>query len=146
MGLFKNLFGCAAKTAHTNAASDAAEETAACADEKTAESEADVIRPLLAFLKGMAESLATERIETLTLREAVTRMVEGRPELECAAKGALVVVPHREGRQVFWTYLDSANQIVRLADGSLAGKKAICTSIDDELSVVLGGRELLILE
>ncbi len=102
--------------------------------------------PLLSFIRGMAENLAIERIGQLTLREAVTRFVETRPERPFPVKGALIVQPHREGKQVVWVFLDRDNNLVRDDDGQPPGRKAICSTLDEELTTLLAGRELLIVE
>jgi len=106
----------------------------------------EALRPFLAFMEVMAESLATERIEELTLREAITRFVEGKPKQFEPAKGALIVQPHREGKLVYWAFLNSDNSMMCGEDGKAFGRKAICSRLDAELVATLKGNELLIVE
>ena len=106
----------------------------------------EVLRPLLTFMEGMAESLCAERIDELTLREVVKRFVEGKPESPESLKGALFVKPHREGQLVLWTFLDSTNNVIRGKDGAPLGCKAICAVLDEELTTMLAEHELLIVE
>lgn len=110
------------------------------------ESISEILHPFLTFMDGMAENLSTERMEQLTLRDAITRFVEGKPEQWQPTKGALIVRPHREGKLVLWAYLDKENGIVRKEDGKPFGRKAICGRLDDELTATLAGREMLIVE
>lgn len=104
------------------------------------------LRPFLVFMEGMAESLATERIQELTLREAVTRFVEGKPVTSQPAKGALIVQPHRDGKLVLWTFLDGDDRLMCDETGKPLGRKAICASLDEELAAILKDKELLIIE
>jgi hypothetical protein len=97
-------------------------------------------------MEGMVDNLSTERIQELTLREAITRFVEGKPKPFEAAKGALIVQPHREGKLVFWAFLESDNSLMCGDDGKPYGRKAICGRLDDELTATLKGNELLIVE
>lgn len=106
----------------------------------------DPLGELSAFMRGMMESLATERIGQLTLRDAITRFVETKPERPYPVRGALLVLPHREGKQVVWAFLDPEDALVRGEDGKPLGRKAICATLDDELASLMAGRELLIVE
>jgi hypothetical protein len=106
----------------------------------------DSLGELAAFMKGMLASLATERIAQLTLRVAITRFVEAKPECPYPVRGALLVLPHREGKQVVWAFLDTEDALLRGEEGQLLGRKAICATLDGELEAMMAGRELLIVE
>lgn len=101
---------------------------------------------LAAFMKGMLGCLATERLGQLTLREAITRFVDGKPERPYPVRGALIVQPHREGKQVVWAFLDRDDNLELDGDGRPLGRKAICAGLDEELDAMMAGRELLIVE
>jgi hypothetical protein len=113
---------------------------------KAGEHERDAINTMLTFIKGMVESLATERIEFLTLREAITRFVEVKPERPYPVRGALIAQSHREGKLVVWAFLDRDNNMILDDSGAPLGRKAICAQLDEELTAMLDGRELLIVE
>jgi hypothetical protein len=144
MNILRCIFGFKDKPAETKpvAIPEADTKTAAVPTGRVSE----VLRPFLAFMEGMSESLATERIELLTLRDAIRRFVEGKPKQCEPVKGALIVQPHREGKLVLWAFLDSDNSVMRGDDCKPLGRKAICGTLDDELTAMLGERELLIVE
>jgi len=106
----------------------------------------EALRPFKTFIDGMLDNLATERMEELTLREAITRFVEGKPKPFEPAKGALIVQPHREGNMVLWAFLKEDNSLMCDETGKPYGRKAICNRLDQELLATLKGSELLILE
>jgi hypothetical protein len=113
---------------------------------KTTGAGSEPLGELVAFMKGMLECLATERIDQLTLREVITRFVEEKPERPYPLRGALLVLPHCEGKQVAWAFLDHENALVRGENGNPLGRKAICATLDGELDAMMAGRELLIVE
>lgn len=115
-------------------------------DAKTAAKQSETLRPFKAFMDGMLENLAIERMDELTLRKAITRFVEGKPKPLEPAKGALIVQPHREGKIVFWAFLKEDNSLMCDEAGKPFGFKAICSKLDAELTATLKGNELLIFE
>jgi hypothetical protein len=138
MSLLRALLGLKSEPAQERPATPAEGET------KATVPGTDPLGELAAFMKGMLESLATERIGQLTLREAITRFVETKPERPYPVRGALLALPHREGKQVVWAFLDPEDALVRDEEGAPLGRKAICAGLDEELEAMMAGRELLI--
>ena len=144
MGLLRNILGLddKPKSAGRPASADATDKDTTAQPETISEA----LRPFRAFIEGMLDNLVTERMDELTLREAITRFVEGKPKQVEPAKGALIVQSHREGKIVLWAFLKSDNTLICDESGKPFGRKAICSRLDSELTATLKGNELLIFE
>lgn len=141
MSLLRTILGLKSKTERKI---PAAPEDGEGGPGKTTGAGSDPLGELAIFMMGMLESLATERIGQLTLRAAISRFVEEKPERPYPVRGALLVLPHREGKQVVWAFLDPEDALLRGEDGKPLGRKAICATLDGELEAMMAGRELLI--
>lgn len=135
MGIIRNILGLSEKT-----------KVAEKSDTKSTSNQSEALRPFKAFMEGMLDNFSIERVEELTLREAITRFVEGKPKSLEPAKGVLIVQPHREGKIVFWAFLKEDNNLICDESGKPIGRKAICARLDQELISTLRGNELLIFE
>lgn len=142
MGILRSILGLTDIPKKGTASADPAQQS----EKIPPESISEALRPFKAFIDGMLDNLSIERIEELTLREAITRFVDGKPKSVELAKGALIVQPHREGKLVLWAFLHSDNTPMCGDDGKPFGRKAICARLDDELTTTLKGKELLIVE
>jgi hypothetical protein len=87
----------------------------------------------------------TERIETLTFREAVGFFAE-RPEDIRIARGALMREKRVKETLVTWAFLDAANQPVKNDSGVPLGKRMLVKEFDPELTDYFGDADLIVFE